>query len=81
MIATHATPVRVFETMSRGLGPECVGDISFPKNAAIGIFEVENGIPRPVRVNITDHTDEYMNTLSDEAAVNVFQISKEEPSK
>ena len=30
---------------------------------------------------ITDHTDPYMKTLSDEAAVNVFQISKEEPSK
>lgn len=81
MIATHATPVRVFETMSRGLGPECVGDISFPKNAAIGVFEVEDGKPKVVRVNITDHTDPYMKTLSDEAAVNVFQISKEEPSK
>ncbi len=81
LIATHATPVRVFETMSRGFGPEHTGDISFPKNAAIGVFEVENGMPRVVEVNITEHIDSYMKTLSDEAAVNVFQISKEESAK
>lgn len=81
LIATHATPVRVFETMCRGFGPEHTGDIPFPKNAAIGIFEVENGKPRAVRVNITEHTDQYMKTLSEEAAVNVFQISKAESAK
>ncbi|MBO5415910.1 MAG: histidine phosphatase family protein [Clostridia bacterium] len=78
MIATHATPIRVFETMSMGLGSEHVGDISFCKNAAINIFKVEDGTPSVVKTNITEHTDGYMATLCSDAAVNVFQISKED---
>lgn len=80
MIATHATPIRVFETMALGLGAEHVGDISFCKNASINIFKVENGVPSVVKTNITEHTDGYMATLSTDAAVNVFQISKENTS-
>ena len=80
MIATHATPIRVFETLSLGLGAEHVGDISFCKNASINIFKVEDGVPSIIKTNITEHTDAYMATLSSEAAVNVFQISKENTS-
>lgn len=76
MIASHATPIRAFEAMSLGLGAEKIGDIPFVKNASINIFEVENGVARPIKTNITEHTDKYMTSLED-AYVNVFQTGKE----
>ena len=55
LIATHATPIRVFETMSRGLDAKHVGDINFVCNASINIFNVEDGMPSVDTLNITDH--------------------------
>ena len=55
LIATHATPIRAFETLSRGLGAEHIGDIDFVCNASINVFTVEDGKPSIDTLNITDH--------------------------
>ena len=55
LVATHATPIRVFETFARGLGAERVGDIDFVCNASINVFNVDDGKPSIDTLNITDH--------------------------
>ena len=55
LIATHATPIRVFETLARGFGAEHVGDIDFVCNASINVFNVDGGKPSIDTLNITDH--------------------------
>lgn len=64
LITTHATPIRAFECMSMGLGAEHMGDIDFCMNAAINIFEVEDGVPRLVKKNIIEHLDELKTKLN-----------------
>ncbi len=60
LIATHATPIRVFECMARGFGPEHTGDIPFVKNASINIFTVENGVAKAEEISITEHLAEML---------------------
>ena len=55
LIATHATPIRVFETKARGLSAAHVGDINFVCNASINVFNVESGLPSIETLNITEH--------------------------
>ena len=54
-IATHATPIRVFETMARGLSAAHVGEVEFVCNASINVFNVDGGVPSIDTLNITDH--------------------------
>lgn len=63
LIATHATPIRVFECMSRGLGAEHTGDINFVRNASINIFSVDGGKPSVVQTNITEHLNPLISTF------------------
>ena len=55
LIATHATPIRVFETMARGLSAEHVAEVEFVCNASINVFTVDDGVPAIDTLNITDH--------------------------
>ena len=55
LIFTHATPIRMLECMSYGLGVEYASQVKFVKNASINIFEVENGIPRMIEKDIIEH--------------------------
>ena len=55
LIATHATPIRAFETLARGFDAEHIGDIEFVCNASINVFNVEDGNPSIDTLNITDH--------------------------
>lgn len=55
LIATHATPIRVFETMSRGLSADHVAEVDFVCNASINVFNVDDGVPSVDTLNITDH--------------------------
>ena len=64
LIATHATPIRVFECMSRGLSAEHTADIDFVINASINLFEVDNGIPSVVKTNIVDHLNSLISPLT-----------------
>lgn len=64
LITTHATPIRAFECMSMGFGSEHMGDIDFCMNAAINVFEVENGVARLVQKNIIDHLEELKTKLN-----------------
>lgn len=64
VIATHATPIRVFNTLALGHGYEHTGDISFVVNASINVFEVDNGKPAIIKTNITEHLNELITTLS-----------------
>ncbi len=57
LLASHATPVRAIDCFSRGWGAERIGDVQFVRNSAINIFEYENGVITPVRVDIVDHLD------------------------
>lgn len=57
LIATHATPIRVFETMARGLSAAHVGEVKFVCNASINVFNVDGGVPSVDTLNITDHLE------------------------
>ena len=57
LLASHATPVRAIDCFSRGYGAERIGDVQFVRNAALCIFEYENGAIRPVKTDIVDHLD------------------------
>ena len=57
LIATHATPIRVFETMARGLSAEHVAEVAFVCNASINVFTVEGGVATIDTLNITDHLE------------------------
>lgn len=67
VIATHATPIRVFNTLALGHGYEHTGDISFVVNASINVFEVDNekgSNIKIVKTNITEHLNELITTLN-----------------
>lgn len=57
LIATHATPIRAIEANSRGLGADRIHEVPFVRNAALNIFEYEDGVIRPVRTDIVDHLE------------------------
>ena len=57
LLASHATPVRAIDCFSRGMGAERIGEVQFVRNAALCIFEYEDGSIRPVKVDIVDHLD------------------------
>ena len=63
LLATHATPVRAIDCLSRGWGEEMMGELKFVKNSAISIFEYADGVITPVRVGITEHLDESLTTM------------------
>ena len=62
VMASHATPVRAIDCFSHGWGAERIGDVEFVRNAAISIFEYDNGVITPVRVDIVDHLDDSLIT-------------------
>ena len=64
VIATHATPIRVFNTMALGYGFERTGDIPFVCNASINIFEVNDGKITIVKTDISEHVSEVITTLN-----------------
>ena len=55
LIGTHATPVRAFETFSRGLSADMIHTVPFCHNAAVNIFGYSEGKAYPIETNITDH--------------------------
>ena len=57
LLATHATPIRAIDCLSRGWGPDRIGEISFVRNSSINVFEYENGVITPIRIDIVDHLD------------------------
>ena len=57
VLTTHATPVRAIDCFSRGWGAERIGEVQFVRNSAISIFEYENGVITPERVDIVEHLD------------------------
>ena len=57
VLTTHATPVRAIDCFSHGWGPERIGDVKFVRNSAINIFNYENGVITPQRVDIVEHLD------------------------
>lgn len=57
LLATHATPVRAIDCFSRGWGAELIGDVPFARNASMSIFEYEDGVITPIRVDIVDHLE------------------------
>ena len=71
LLATHATPVRAIDCFSRGWGSERMSDLQFVRNSSISIFEYENGIITPVRVDIVDHLDPSMVTAVPKALSDV----------
>ncbi len=62
LLATHATPVRAIDCYSRGWGAELIGDVPFARNASMSIFEYEDGVITPIRVDIVDHLEPEMVT-------------------
>lgn len=58
LLATHATPIRVTEAYSRGLGADRVHEVPFVRNSAMNIFEYDGETLRPVMTNITEHLDD-----------------------
>ncbi len=63
VIATHATPIRVFEAMARGYGYEYTTNIPFVANASINVFGVEDNKPYVIKSNITEHVEEILTTV------------------
>ena len=57
LLATHATPVRAIDCFSRGFGADRIGEVQFVRNSAISIFEYENRVITPERVDVVDHLD------------------------
>ena len=57
VLTTHATPVRAIDCFSRTWNVERIGEVSFVRNSAISIFNYENGVISPERVDIVDHLD------------------------
>ena len=55
VIATHSTPVRVFNAMVMGYDRLHAGRAKGPANASIQHYTVENGVVRAVALNITEH--------------------------
>ena len=62
-IATHATPIRVLNTMALGHTFEHTANIDFVANASINIFGVKNNTPYEIKTNITEHLDGLVTTL------------------
>ena len=62
-IATHATPIRVLNTMALGHTFEYTANIDFVANASINIFGVENNKPYEIKTNIVDHLNGLVTTL------------------
>lgn len=54
-IATHATPIRVFECMCRGMKREDMKDIPWVSNASVTVAEYENGKFRLISVSEDSH--------------------------
>lgn len=63
VIATHATPIRVFEAMARGYGYEYTTNIPFVANASINVFGVEDNKPYVIKSNITEHVQDILTTI------------------
>ena len=54
VIVTHATPIRVLCTLSRGISPLDMGRVPWVSNASINIFEFD-GEWHEIETNITSH--------------------------
>lgn len=56
-IATHATPIRVISCLAMGYPPEKLNLTTWTPNAAINIFDYEDGSFAPVECNIIKHLE------------------------
>ena len=55
LVASHATPIRTFAAMALGYDRMHVGEVNILLNASISRFAVENGVPRVLELNLTEH--------------------------
>lgn len=63
VIATHATPIRVFDCMAQGVPKERISDVDFIPNASLCVFGVEKGKPYVIKREITEHLEGFVTSL------------------
>lgn len=54
-IATHATPIRILQTVALGLPAQDLAKVPWCANASISIFEFENGKLTSLKYGLTEH--------------------------
>ena len=63
LIATHATPIRVLQTVSQNLPIEKMAAVPWVKNASINVFGYEDGVFTLIDKDITDHLGDMKTAL------------------
>lgn len=63
LIATHATPIRVLQTVAQNLPIEKMAEVPWVKNASINLFSYENGKFSLIEKDITQHLGDMETSL------------------